>query len=638
MSTPPKEPKPGAGPTLEHTFLGVAPAAPDPASTPPAAPASSNPPPSSSAIVAAPMISVSGDRKAQPAAPPTPPAPPARPAPLQGGWQSAGTARPAATDQTAVQGTPGAWPMPPPGAPAPAEPRALPPRPESYAPSAPAAAREASTPQSPRPAAPAAASGGGGLHHTALASDYLRNARDALLGAGAAPAAPRVVSPALPGVESLPARSPQPPQYYAAPQPLQHYAPPQPLQHYAPPQPPPEYEPPGPPTQMPVSEAPFTAASGAPASAPAVTASPPATAPLSEPIPVPYAPPAAQPVVVYAREPEALHGPRSMGTQASVAPPPSGPELAPSPGALARALLAQAPNPARGAAPNPMAGTMLERTPSVPGSALPATAPPATALSQSLPGGASTRFEQVPSARGSLGQQATGFGLHIPIDQSATDWGRPGHVPAAGKAPSKRGSPLRLIVLAALALAAIGFALFGKQLLGGATAARGTRVEVEESARGSAADTRSPDQATLANLPSPAAAANAAPGAAPAAAAAPTVAAPTAAVLAAPAPAVAAAPALAAVPSVPVQAEPGAKLTRAQTKAAAEAHKAAEAAATPESRLAAQAARHVLVARYAEALPLYRQLQQSFPQNTAYAAMTRVLEQKTAGSKPGAQP
>jgi hypothetical protein len=92
------------------------------------------------------------------------------------------------------------------------------------------------------------------------------------------------------------------------------------------------------------------------------------------------------------------------------------------------------------------------------------------------------------------------------------------------------------------------------------------------------------------------------------------------------------------VPSVTVQAEAEEKPDPVDSKAAAEAHRAAEASATPESRLAAQAARHVLAARFAEALPLYRQLQQSFPQNTAYAAMTRVLEQKTAASKPGAQP
>ena len=37
--------------------------------------------------------------------------------------------------------------------------------------------------------------------------------------------------------------------------------------------------------------------------------------------------------------------------------------------------------------------------------------------------------------------------------------------------------------------------------------------------------------------------------------------------------------------------------------------------------------------------PLYRQLQQSYPQNVAYAAMAHVLEQKVAtATKSGAQP
>jgi hypothetical protein len=325
-----------------------------------------------------------------------------------------------------------------------------------------------------------------------------------------------------------------------------------------------------------------------------------------------------------------------MGTQASVAPPlgalSAAGQTAPSPGLLAQALMGQAANPVRGASPSPLAGTMMERTPSIPG--LQPTAAPATALVHSLPAGASTRFEQVPSARGPLGQQATGFGLHIPIDQSATDWGRPGHQQPSSKTQGKPGSPLRLILLAAMALVAIGFAVFGKQLLSGTSALRAGRAESDRGEqRAGEEDSRSPDQATLSNLPGPvvAPAANAAP--------APPAPVPAPPAVAAALPTVAAAPALAAAPSVPVQAAPQEKLDPVDSKAAAEAHKSAEAAATPESRLAAQAARHVLAARFADALPLYRQLQQSFPQNTAYAAMTRVLEQKTATSgKPGARP
>jgi hypothetical protein len=50
--------------------------------------------------------------------------------------------------------------------------------------------------------------------------------------------------------------------------------------------------------------------------------------------------------------------------------------------------------------------------------------------------------------------------------------------------------------------------------------------------------------------------------------------------------------------------------------------------ASPESQLAATAGRHVLSGNYAEALPLYRQLERSWPENTAYAAMARLLEKK----------
>src|SRR6185436_8276238 len=62
MSTPPKEPKPedaarrAAGPALEHTFLGVAPAAPEA----PSPAGSGGSAAGGSAIIAAPMISVSG--------------------------------------------------------------------------------------------------------------------------------------------------------------------------------------------------------------------------------------------------------------------------------------------------------------------------------------------------------------------------------------------------------------------------------------------------------------------------------------------------------------------------------------------------------------------------------------------------
>jgi hypothetical protein len=655
MSTPPKDPKPGTGSALEQTFLGVAPAAPEP---PPARPAGT-PAAGGSAIIAAPMISVSGERTARPAVTPAAvgnPAPavnpPARSTALQGGWQSAGVPRPQATDQTALHGTPGAWPMPPapaaqvpagmpgghrPGVNSPVPPaltqppapaRAQPPRPApgSSPRAVPGQAGPRTPPPNPRPGNPA----DGGLHHTALASDYLRAAREAALGAGPAQVAARPATPALPGVERMPLRSPQP-QPARSPQPAQPH----------------QTATSGPLSEIPVSVAPPTAVSVArPGSSPAVTAAPPATAPLSEPGPLPEAG-GYQPALAMEQEPEPLHGPPSIGTQASVAPPlglsnagrnyGDGPGASPSPFAAAplqQAVLAPAPNPVRAVPPQAMAGTMLDRTPSVPGSALAQAAGPPTSGAHSATGPLATRFEQVPSARGSLSQQATGFGLQIPIDQSAADWGRTGVEQLGGAGKGKSSSPLRLVLLAVLAIMALGFAFFGKQLLDGSQG-RSARAEGSDGEQPAADDGRSPDQATLTNLPGSANApvANALPSAG---SLAPTPAGglPVAQAVG-PTPsasAAAASPAPVALIAPNVAGSAGNAQEPVDAKAAAEARKAAEESASPESKLAAQAARHVLSARFAEALPLYRQLQQSAPQNVAYAAMVRVLEQKTAAT------
>jgi hypothetical protein len=51
-------------------------------------------------------------------------------------------------------------------------------------------------------------------------------------------------------------------------------------------------------------------------------------------------------------------------------------------------------------------------------------------------------------------------------------------------------------------------------------------------------------------------------------------------------------------------------------------------AVSQESQLAATAGRHMLAGNYAEALPVYRQLARSAPENTSYAAMARLLEKR----------
>jgi hypothetical protein len=53
---------------------------------------------------------------------------------------------------------------------------------------------------------------------------------------------------------------------------------------------------------------------------------------------------------------------------------------------------------------------------------------------------------------------------------------------------------------------------------------------------------------------------------------------------------------------------------------------------SPESQLAATAARHVLAGNYAEALPVYQQLERSSPENTSYAAMARMLKKKVGST------
>ena len=54
--------------------------------------------------------------------------------------------------------------------------------------------------------------------------------------------------------------------------------------------------------------------------------------------------------------------------------------------------------------------------------------------------------------------------------------------------------------------------------------------------------------------------------------------------------------------------------------------------ADPESQLAATAGRHVITGNYAEALPLYQQLERAYPDNSVYVTMSRLLETKVGAS------
>jgi hypothetical protein len=56
------------------------------------------------------------------------------------------------------------------------------------------------------------------------------------------------------------------------------------------------------------------------------------------------------------------------------------------------------------------------------------------------------------------------------------------------------------------------------------------------------------------------------------------------------------------------------------------------AGAGPEAQVAATAGRHVIAGNYADALPLYQQLERAYPDNSAYVAMSRLLETKVGTS------
>lgn len=577
MSTTPKDPKdegkapgPGGGnaprPNLNQTFLGVAP------STPPQKP--SAPPQKSSesgsAIIAAPMIAISGkspDKAAVPKPPPTPVP------------QAAGATQPPANLGGGWQSSnvaPGpsagertlmqAGPAPHP-TPAPRPATRSPfPRPESKPPWAAA---------QPKP-------GGSDPHRTSLSSEYLRAAREAALG-GLPPqaVAPQPVAPLA--VTPQPAPQTQPPQSA----------------------PPPETAPP-----RAVAHIPMAVRHVAPAVSPAAYES---------------------------------TGPRSVGTQFSVAPPPEG--NAEPPRGVARTVpqpivhtpIPAAPPvaaaPAAQPAPRSIGGTMLEPAPSV---AAPVTQPPAPASAFAAPasaGGFATRFEPVPSVRGPFSEQAPGALAPAASIEHSADWSRQNSQKApATVAKSSASTPpqIRLIALAAVALGAIGFAVFGDQLTGG-TAAVAERVPERRAQPGTADPNRAataqtvPGQAAMANHP-----------------AGQNVASPSAGVAASTPPPSSALPTNPAPAGAEPAAEKGVKAgAESQAEAAPdEGGEPSDTTASPESQLAANAGRHVLAGRYAEALPLYQELKQKWPQTTAYAAMVRVLQQKVgAGSAaPAAAP
>ncbi|HVZ36520.1 MAG TPA: hypothetical protein VG963_29020 [Polyangiaceae bacterium] len=229
----------------------------------------------------------------------------------------------------------------------------------------------------------------------------------------------------------------------------------------------------------------------------------------------------------------------------------------------------------------------------------------------SSPPGVPGQFEHVPMPRGSLSDQSA---LQIPIDQSSAGWDQlglghdsteklSGHVKS-----SARRRLLLLSALATLAVAAIGFVTFGDRLMG--SSQRQQALLPRPAAPASLPLQAPPSVDTTASRP------NGLPSTRE-----PLVAARSAT----------AGRELTAAASAKHSARSEADAPEDEAAAAASA-RAAEALASPEDKLAAEAARQVIASRYPEALPIYRELARKFPQNTAYAAMAHILEQKIAAA------
>jgi hypothetical protein len=566
------------------------------------------------------MISLSGAAARGAAPVPTASAAPAPQAPglgatmppvqLGGGWESANVMpRPGNPDRTLQQGTPRALIH------AAGQPRAgfspqLPRTPEPT----PERPREAFDPRATATPQPVPRADLGAQHGTALASDYLRQARDAVLGT---PAAARPQSPSLPPQPTTAARYPAPSADATAP-----------------------------------SVAPAVIAGGGlppTAELPAMADFEPVRVP-----PVAYGVDGGGAAEGYrAAPPVATSAAERFGTQASVAPPPLDPDPArlPPPPAASQPPLAAAPMAAmaavpaqlQSAAPRSLAGTMLEPPPSAKPSASPAT-------SSTPPSSLASRFEQVPAARVPLAEQGSSA-LQIPIDHSLAEWnqtnaGKAGLADTQARAAkSTGGSQGRLIGLGVLAVLAIGFASFGDQLLGKSQKQQHPVHPRPSATPADVALAPASPNPSAARMPNSGGSVNTGSVSAGSLNTA-SVSATTASLTAAPTPALA--PASTAHPSkagpdvAPAEAaakdEDEAPESPREKAAAAERSKAAEAKASPEELAAANAARNVITGRYADALPLYNELARSYPQNTAYAAMARVLKQKTETSAPAVAP
>jgi len=194
-------------------------------------------------------------------------------------------------------------------------------------------------------------------------------------------------------------------------------------------------------------------------------------------------------------------------------------------------------------------------------------------------------FEPVPVVRAPLSESMTS-GLGPVADVGGNRGSFPPSLPRLPQAGTSRGGAARwLLLLGGVAAATAGIVWFGAQFLRNQRA--GARADARAAAAAAAPLAGAESSALLANRPAPA------------------------------------------VSDVPGRAT---VVSATGTPGSIPEADAPSGGASSQSQLAATAGRHVLAGNYAEALPLYQQLERNWPMNTSYAAMARLLKKKVGAT------
>jgi hypothetical protein len=194
-------------------------------------------------------------------------------------------------------------------------------------------------------------------------------------------------------------------------------------------------------------------------------------------------------------------------------------------------------------------------------------------------------FEPVPVVRAPLSESMTS-GLGPVADVGGSRSSFPPSLPRLQQPGTSRGGAAKwLLLLGGVAAATAGIVWFGAQFLRNQRA--GARADAQAAAEAAASPVTGAESALLANRPAPE------------------------------------------VPDIPGRAT---VVSATGTPGSSPDGDAPSGGASSQSQLAATAGRHVLAGNYAEALPLYQQLERNWPMNTSYAAMARLLKKKVGAT------